>query len=314
MSVTNSYFDDLKDLSVKDILTSSELIEGAINELLEGEQAYNLIFDPFDTEGQLTVGYELDTAPGLDEEVQTIAEFGEIPVGDPNRGERRFTDLLPSGIGVRVSYAQRNFTSGSAVQRELLGRASEIRHKNGKDALAAIAAVDDMIEELPVAQKWNTADAKAMDDLYAADDLLAGAVDDVTGNRFSYSGKWVWANRRTINALKRNKQVTEMYVGDMAHADPRFTPLGEQPIIGEQFLLVVDEGMPDGVAYVISETRTGGLGTRFEAEEAKFSDWYEEGGQSGMGGPRMSWRSDYVHFRSLVVRAPKAIVKITGAI
>ena len=72
--------------------------------------------------------------------------------------------------------------------------------------------------------------------------------------------------------------------------------------------------MEDGVAYVMSETPTGGLGTRFEAEPPRFSDWYEEGGQSGMGGPRLTWRSDYVHFRSLVVRAPKALVKITGAI
>lgn len=313
MSTTNSYFDDLKDLSVEDILTSSELIEGAVNELLEGEQAYELIFDPFNTGGKLTVGYNLDSAPGLDEEAQTIAEFAEIPVGDPSRGERRYTDLLPAGIGVRVSYAQRNFTSGAAVQRELLGRAAEIRRKNGRDALAAFAAVDDQVEELPVAAKWNTADAKAMDDLYAADDLLAGAVDHA-GRRFGYAGRYVWANRRTINALKRNKQVTDLYVGDMAHADPRFTPIGRQPVIGEQFELVVDDGMEDGVAYVMSETPTGGLGTRFEAEPPRFSDWYEEGGQSGLGGPRLTWRSDYVHFRSLEVRAPKALVKITGAI
>lgn len=312
MSVTNSYFDDLKDLSVDDILTSSELIEGAINELLEGTQAYNLIFDPFNVD-QLTKGYNLDTAPGLDEEVQTVAEFAEIPVGDPARGERRFVDLLPSGIGVRVSYKQRKFGTGSVVQREVLGRAAEIRRKNGRDALAAINAVSDQIEELPVAQKWNLADAAAMDDLYAADDLLAGAVDE-NGRRFGYSGKWVWANRRTINALKRNKQVTDLYVGDMAHADPRFTPLGQQPLIGEQFNLVVDEGMADGDAYVISETLTGGIGTRFQTGDPLFSDWYEEGGQSGLGGPRMTWRSDYVHFRALAVRAPKAIVKITGAI
>ncbi|MCP6380168.1 hypothetical protein NL466_31190, partial [Klebsiella pneumoniae] len=76
--------------------------------------------------------------------------------------------------------------------RELLGRAAEIRRKNGRDALAAFAAVDDQVEELPVAAKWNTADAKAMDDLYAADDLLAGAVDH-EGRRFGYAGRYVWA-------------------------------------------------------------------------------------------------------------------------
>ena len=310
MSTSNSYFDDLADLSVKDILTSSELIEAAIAELMEGEQFYDLLFDPFNV-GELTVGYNLDTAAGLEEEVQKVAEFAEIPVGDPLRGERRYTDLTPVGIGLRVSYQQRNFGTGSAIQRELVGRAAEIRRRNGREAIAALAGAN--VEELPVAAKWNTADAKAMDDLYAADDLLAGAVDD-NGKRFGYSGKYALGNRRTINALKRNKQVTDMYTGDMAHADPRFTPLGQQPLIGEQFNLIVDEGMEDGETYVISDTLTGGLGTRFQTGDPLFSDWYEEGGQSGIGGPRLSWRSDHVHFRSLVVRAPKAAVKITGAI
>lgn len=310
MTTSNSYFDDLADLSVVDIMTSSELLEGAAAELMEGENAYDLLFDPFNVD-RLTVGYHLDTAPGLEEEVQDIAEFSEIPVGDPNRGEKRYADLTPVGIGLRLSYQQRRFGTGAEVQRELIGRMAEVRRKDGKAALAALAAED--IQELPVAVKWNTADAKAMDDLYAADDLLASAVDDA-GNRFGYAGKWVWGNRKTLNALKRNKQVTDMYTGDMAHADPRFTALSSQPVIAEQFLPVPDEGMKDGDLYVISETLTGGIGTRFQTGEPEFTDWYEEGGQSGIGGPRLSWRSDYVHFRSLAVRAPKAIIKVTGTI
>lgn len=310
MTTANSYFDDIADLSVSDILSSTELLEAAAAELLEGKQAYDLLFDPFNVD-KLTVGYHLDSAPGLDEEVRDVPEFGEIPVGDPDRGPRRYTDLNTAGIGLRVSLQQRQFGTGSEIQRELLGRTEEVNRHNGKVALAAIKAED--IEELPVAAKWNTADAKAMDDLYAADDLLAGAVDD-NGNRFGYTGKYVWGNRRTLNALKRNKQITDMYTGDMAHADPRFTPIGQQPVIGEQFYLVPDEGMADGEVYVISETLHGGVGTRFQTGEPTFTDWYEEGGQSGIGGPRLTWRSDYVHFRSLVVRAPKAIVKLTGAI
>lgn len=310
MSTTNSYFDDIADLSVKDVMASTELLEAATAELMEGKQAFDLLFDPFNVD-QLTVGYHLDSAPGLDEQVRDVPEFGEIPVGDPDRGAKRYTDLNTAGIGLRISLQQRQYGTGSEIQRELLGRVAEVNRHNGKVALAAIAAED--IEELPVAAKWNTADAKAMDDLYAADDLLAGAVDD-NGNRFGYTGKYVWGNRRTLNALKRNKQVTDMYTGDMAHADPRFTPMGQQPVIGEQFYLVPDEGMEDGDVLVISETLSGGVGTRFQTGEPTFTDWYEEGGQSGIGGPRLTWRSDYVHFRSLVLRAPKAIVKLTGAI
>lgn len=311
MTVENSYYDSLADLSVDDIMSSTELLDAAIAEISEGKQAYDLLFDPFNTNGKLTVSYYLDSAPSLDEKVQAVAEFGEIPVGDPVRGKKRHLDLDTVGVGIRVSLQQRKFGSGADIQRELAGRESEINRANGRAALAAIQAED--IEELPVAVKWNTGDAKAMDDLYAADDLLAGATDD-NGKLFNYSGRYVWGNRRTLNALKRNKQVTDMYTGDMAHADPRFTALADQPVIAEQFLLVVDPGMADGEVYIISETNHGGIGSRFEAAAPMFSDWYEEGGASGLGGPRLSWRSDYVDFRGFGIRAPKAIVKLTGAI
>lgn len=310
MTVENSYFDSLADLSAEDIFSSTEILEAAAEELMAGEQVYELLFTPHNV-NSLSIKYNLDTAPGLDEELQKVAEFSEIPVGDPSRGEVRHADLEPWGVGLRMSYQQRQFGTGADVQRELLGRVAEVRRGNSKAALAAIAAEE--IEELPVAVKWNTADGKAMDDVYAADDLLAGAVD-ANGNPFGYSGKYVWGNRKTLNAFKRNKQVSEFYTGDMAHADPRFTPIGQQPVIAEQFFLVVDPAMADGELYVIAESLTGGIGTRFQTGEPIFTDWYEEGGQSGIGGPRLTWRSDYVHTRALALRAPKAIVKITGAI
>ena len=46
MSVNNSYFDAIADLSVEDVLSSSELILAASQELLAGTQAYDLLFNP----------------------------------------------------------------------------------------------------------------------------------------------------------------------------------------------------------------------------------------------------------------------------
>lgn len=310
MSVNNSYYDAIADLSVDDILSSSELLQAAAEEKLAGTQAYEVLF-PSHNVNQLVVGYREDVAPGLDEEVQKVPEYGEIPVGDPELGLKKYADLEKFAIGLRVSYEQRNFGTGADIQRELNGRLAEIRRSNSE---AAIAALNDAeIEEFPVLTKWNTPGALAGDDLFAADDLLAGA-RDTRGNLFNYSAGYVWANRKTLNALKRNKQVIDMYTGDMAHANPLFTPIENQPLIAEQFALMPDQALKDGEAYVFAASEYTSVGTRFQTGEPIFTDWYEESGQSGYGGKTMAWRSDWAHWRDLVVRAPKSIVKITGAI
>ncbi|WP_165164916.1 hypothetical protein [Corynebacterium qintianiae] len=310
MATNNSYFDALEVLSAEDILASSELLQAAAEEQLAGTQAYDLLFTPHNV-NNLTVGYNLDAAPGLDEAVQRVPEFNEIPVGDPHAGERKYADLAKMAIGLRVSYEQRNFGTGADIQRELIGRIAEIRRANSDAAVAALEAAS--IEELPAAATWNTEGAAAVDDLFAADDLLAGATD-ANGNLFNYSAGYVWANRKTLNALKRNKQTTDLYTGDMAHANPLFAGIEQQPLIAEQFQLVADQALPDGVAYVFAASEYGSIGTRFQTGDPIFTDWYEEHGQSGYGGSTMSWRSDWVHWRDLAVRAPKGAVKITGAI
>ncbi|WP_018024091.1 hypothetical protein [Corynebacterium ulceribovis] len=312
MSVENSVFDSLADLTVSDILTSSELLEAAAAEQLIGTQAYDLLFSPEDVDS-MAVAYNLDVAPALDEAVQQVAEFGEIPVGDPSRGPRKTAELSKLALGLRVSWEQRNIgaASGTVIQRELVSRLAEIRRRNSADAVAALEAAG--IEELTVDAKWTDEAAKAADDLFAADDLLASAVD-ANGNKFNYSAGFVWGNRRTLNGLKRNDQVVKMYTGDMASKNPLFADVANQPLIAEQFQLVADQALPDGVVYVFAGEEYGKVGTRFQIGGPRFTDWYSERGQSELGGATMAFRSDYVHFRHLAVRAPKAIVKLVGAI
>ena len=77
---------------------------------------------------------------------------------------------------------------------------------------------------------------------------------------------------------------------------------------------MADQSLDDGVAYVFAGEEYGKIGSRFQLGEPKTSDWYSEGGDSTLGGSTMSKRTDWVHWRGLGVRAPKAVVKITGAL
>lgn len=59
----------------------------------------------------------------------------------------------------------------------------------------------------------------------------------------------------------------------------------------------------------------------FEAQAAGFKSdtmpltatpLYSEGGESQIGGPTMSWRSDLVRKRAIAVDNPKSVVRIKG--
>lgn len=303
--INNSAFEAIGLLPVVDVIENPELLQAAVEERLEGEQAYKLLFDTYPVDAR-SVAFQLDSAPGLDRQVKEVPQFGEIPVGDPLEGEDKFAKLAKDAIGIRVSYEQRKDNDSKAVQREVAARTREISRGNARRALEALEAAE--ITEFPVTAAWDTENAEALTDLHLANELIVGAKDN-HGNPFDYEGTTIWASKKTISVFKRNPEVLGSYVGDMAAENPLFKAIGDNPLVAGQFQLAPDNSIPDGVAYLFADER---VGSEFQIEDPIVTPFYEEGGQSGYGGPNMTWRSDYVHERALAVRAPKAIVKLTG--
>ena len=64
-----------------------------------------------------------------------------------------------------------------------------------------------------------------------------------------------------------------------------------------------------GTAYVFEAQ---GVGFKSDTMPLTATPLYSEGGQSELGGPTMSWRSDLVRKRAIAVDNPKAVVKLTG--
>ena len=304
--VINSAFDALGVLPVADVLEAPELFEQAVQEQIEGEQAYQTLFRTYTTD-ESVVKYRHEAAPEMDDEVQIVSEFGEIPVTDPlAEGEDQFKTIDKYALAARISEEQRFRNTRNAVQQEARALARAIVTGNGKAALKALSEAP--IEEFPVQDAWDNPDADIREDFGLATDLILGAVDS-SGRQFGYQPGIFWANPVTVNRAKRNKTVARDFIGDMASENPIFKGIGQQPLFGGYLQVVSDQTIPVGEAYVAVEQAVG-----YAAENgpATVSPFYEEGGQSGRGGPTMTWRSDYVHFRGMFVPAPKAIVKLTG--
>ena len=115
--VINSAYDALAELSVQELIEVPELFERALAELLEGEQAYKMLFKQENTTEEV-VAYTEEDAPVLDTGLQAVAEFAEIPVADPVRERvKKFAALEDYAVGIRISEKQRRKNRNGEVQR-----------------------------------------------------------------------------------------------------------------------------------------------------------------------------------------------------
>ncbi|HAT1504281.1 TPA: hypothetical protein NBI62_000836 [Corynebacterium striatum] len=305
MTTINSAFDRLSGLTVDEMLANPTILPEIFRESFEGEEAHRLFFRTIPSASNV-VGYYDAQANFLEDDVQNVAEFGEIPVSDPAGGELQTLKLEKNGIGIRVSWEQRNDNDVDAVRREMVARQNTLRRKDGRDALAALSAAK--VQTFAATTAWNQDGSNPASDMLDAIELIQGA-EDSNGNYFEYEPNVLWINPMTLTALKRNAEVQKLYIGDMAHENPLFTGIAAEPLLFGTLQVAKDFTVPKGEAYLGVEGISGFMAQR---EDRQVTDFYAERGDSQLGGANMSFRSDAVHRRGFGVDNPKSVVKLTG--
>lgn len=305
MTTINSAFDRMSGLTVDEMLANPTILPEIFRESFEGEEAHRLFFRTIPSASNV-VGYYEAQANFLEDDVQNVAEFGEIPVSDPSGGELQTLKLAKNGIGIRVSWEQRNDNDVDAVQREMVSRQNTLRRKDGRDALAALSAAK--VQTFAAATAWNQEGSNPASDMLDAIELIQGA-EDTNGNYFEYEPDVLWINPMTLTALKRNAEVQKLYIGDMAHENPLFTGIAAEPLLFGNLQVVKDFTVPKGEAFLGVEGISGFMAQR---EDRQVTDFYPERGDSQLGGANMAFRSDAVHRRGFGVDNPKSVVKLTG--
>lgn len=305
MTTINSAFDRMSGLTVDEMLANPTILPEIFRESFEGEEAHRLFFRTIPSASNV-VGYYEAQANFLEDDVQNVAEFGEIPVSDPSGGELQTLKLAKNGIGIRVSWEQRNDNDVDAVQREMVSRQNTLRRKDGRDALAALSAAK--VQTFAATTAWNQEGSNPASDMLDSIELIQGA-EDANGNYFEYEPDVLWINPMTLTALKRNAEVQKLYIGDMAHENPLFTGIAAEPLLFGNLQVVKDFTIPKGEAFLGVEGISGFMAQR---EDRQVTDFYPERGDSQLGGANMAFRSDAVHRRGFGVDNPKSVVKLTG--
>ena len=290
----NSAFDVLSGLTVDEALANPHFMPELLLEELNGEEVQKMFFRDVTVNSNI-IAFRESLPSFLEDDVERVAEFGEIPVSDPTAGEMKTAAVEKLGIAIRVSWEQRTDNDMDAVRRELEARKNTVLRSQARAALAALDGAD--IEEHQITTAWDQQGSNPAADFLDATEVILGA-EDGDGHYYGYQPDVLLIHPMTLNLLKRNEEVQKLYIGNMA---------SENPLLFGNVQVVKSFFVPKGEAYLGQEQTAGFMGER---EPAWMSEFYEERGPSGRGGANQSYRSDYTHRRGFAVDGPKSLVKV----
>lgn len=300
--ITSAY--DGPDITVDEMMADPTYIPQRVVDNLENSFVEDLFFRQAESNNG-TVAFREAAGEYLADDAEEIAEYGEIPVSVPELGPLKAAFGIKTGEAIRVSYEQRNENKIDIVSKNVAAlEKTVIRH--GINAVFGVFTSAD-VPEMQVSGPWVGGEPDK--DLLDAIELVQGAHEEGDETRvFDYDPNTILLHPQTLTKLIRNEQMQKYYIGNCANENPIFRGLQDVELFG-RLQVATSRLMPTTTAYVFEAQAAG-----FKSDTIPLSatPMYSEGGDSPLGGPTMSWRSDLVRKRAIAVDNPKSVLKITG--
>ena len=311
--ITSAY--DGPQLTVSEMIADPTFIPQRVVDGLQNQFLEDLFFrQAEDNKG--VVAFREAAGLYLADDAEEIAEFGEIPVSAPELGPLRAAYGIKTGEAIRVSYEMINENKVDQVNRHI----EALQKTVIRTGVRAVMGVFDVanIPTLQASAPWTAGDP--VKDVFDAIEMVQGATaDEDVDRQFDYEPNTILLHPTSLTKLVRNEQVQKYYIGAAALDNPIFKLADGNPLFGglrdiEVFGLLrvaTSRLIPQGTAYVFE---VQGAGFKSDTMPLTATPLYSEGGDSPLGGPTMSWRSDLVRKRAIAVDNPKAVVKLTGIV
>ncbi|MBH0121554.1 hypothetical protein I0Q12_19385 [Rhodococcus sp. CX] len=303
-NITSAY--DGATLTVDSMLKDPTWIPQRVINNLDGAFVEAALFRNGGTNESGVVAFREAADPFLDEDAEEVAEFAEIPVSTVGDGKIRSVIGQKTAKSIRVSYEMRHENKVDRVNQQVEALQRTMIRSGVNAALAAFTAAN--TPSAPAAAAWTGSSGDPVKDIFDAIEEIesAGFGGDELKN-FGYSPNAILAHPRAITTLLRNDKIQSKYIGDLASENPLYKGVLPQTICGLQ---VFRSRWMDPTKVIILETGVAGFYS--DTYPLQMTPFYQEGGESGAGGPTMSWRSDAFRKRILAVDNPGAVFTITG--
>jgi hypothetical protein len=300
--ITGAY--DGPEITVDELMADPTYIPQRIIEDLENAFVEDLFFRQAES-NQGVVAFREAAANYLGDDAEEIAEFGEIPVSAPELGALKAAFGIKTGEAIRISWEQRNENKIDAVTRSIDGLERTVV-RNGINAVFGVFTAAN-VPELQASAPWVGGEPDK--DVLDAIEMVQGAHEDGDETRvFDYDPNTILVHPQALTKLLRNETVQKYYIGNVANENPIFRGLRDIQLFGT-LQVATSRLMPKDQAYVF-EAQAAGF--KSDTMPLTATPLYSEGGDSQIGGPTMSWRSDLVRKRAIAVDNPKSVVRIKG--
>ena len=302
--MTQLTLDGGRKITVDDIRRNPLFLPARILELLDGQFIDDVLLR---YEGDAsTIAFEEGSSLFLDDEVQEMLEFEEIPVAGYQRGLPRVAIATKKGLGVRISEDMKRENNVAAVNRQVTAlvntmiraRVLAMRQLVMNPAIPTIAA----------SAAWDTASGKPRRDLAAAAEVVASAGDDTVDTTENYEADTTVMPGGITPILLDNDDFLKVYGGNLASENIAYTGKLPGDVMG---MLGLKARFWPTDRVLVCQRKTIGFYT--DPRPLEVTPLYPEGNGPN-GGPTESYRVDATMKRGMGIDQPLAACWITGVV
>ncbi len=295
--------------TVSDLIKQPLFIPTKLKELMENQFISEALFRNAGNNPAGVVGYREGDPTFLDDDVQDVAEFGEIPVSAGQLGLPRVAFAVKKALGIRVSKEMIDENNIDAVNKQMTGLRNTFIRAN--DRFAKVLLTSGLVPTLPVTAAWDEHDdAEVLIDIARGiDRVVDAAPDEATEDEwFGFKPNTLVLPANMREHFMANKALREIYNGDIAHESIAYTGVLPGKLVGLN--VIESHTFPRDRALICER---GTIGFYSDTRPLQFTALYPEGNGPN-GGPRETWRSDASHKRAMGLDQPKAGIWLTGLV
>ncbi|QIX48932.1 MULTISPECIES: hypothetical protein [Rhodococcus] len=296
-------------LTVADFLANPLLIPTKLKKLLENQFIAESLLRNAGANTSGVFAYHEGDPAFLADDIDELAEFGEITVSNAARGIPKVVFSTKRGKGIRVTLDMIRKNQIDDVNKQITALKNTFIRANDR----AAKAIFNSVPSFPVSTAWDVANSRPRRDIadaifeisQAAPTAEQGGSED---EGYEFAADTIVLNPALLPILMDNDDLLKVYRGNIA--DQNIAYVGALPETIHNLQIIVSRAWPADRALILER---GTIGFYGDARPLTFTELYPEGNGPN-GGPRETWRSDATQERGLALDQPQAGLWLTGLV
>ncbi|HNP58859.1 hypothetical protein [Gordonia sp. UBA7599] len=294
--------------TVSDLVKQPLFVPTKLKELMENQFISEALLRNAGANPSGVIAYREGDPTFLDQDVQDVAEFGEIPVSSGQLGIPRTAYAVKKALGIRVSKEMIDENDIDAVNKQMTGLRNTFIRAN--DRMAKTLLQSAAVPTLPVSTAWDAVGGKPRTDIVRAiEQVTTAAPAEATADEYyGFQPDTLVVHPALLATLMDNEQILKVYNGNVANESIAYTGAIPGSLLG--LSVIQSRTFPVNKALILER---GTVGFYSDTRPLQFTALYPEGNGPN-GGPRETWRSDATHKRVMGLDQPKAAIWLTGLV